>query len=102
MIKIAVASGKDGTGKTFIFTNVFHTLLQNNYKTILVDCDAEAPDAVAFFEAELKKQSEVTQLVPVINPSTCIFCGECHEYSNYNAIGHSTPYPKKKSSLGLL
>jgi len=86
MIKIAIASGKGGTGKTFISTNLFYTLLQNNYKTVLVDCDAEAPNAVAFFDAVQKNQSEVTQLVPVINEATCTFCGQCHEYCSYNAI----------------
>ena len=53
---------------------------------MLVDCDAEAPNSVAFFETKLIKESEVTQLVPVINTDTCTFCGKCHEYCNYNAI----------------
>ena len=86
MIKIAVASGKGGTGKTFISTNLFHTLSKNNYRTTLVDCDAEAPNAVAFFKSELVKKTEVTQQVPVINTDICTFCGKCHEYCNYNAI----------------
>ncbi len=86
MIKIAVASGKGGTGKTFVATNLFCTLLKNNYRAMLVDCDAEAPNSVAFFETNLIKESEVTQLVPVINTDTCTFCGKCHEYCNYNAI----------------
>lgn len=86
MMKIAIASGKGGTGKTFIATNIFFTLLQNNYRAMLVDCDAEAPNVVAFFETKLIKETGVTQLVPVINTETCTFCGKCHEYCNYNAI----------------
>jgi MinD superfamily P-loop ATPase len=86
MMKIAIASGKGGTGKTFVATNIFFTLLQNNYRAMLVDCDAEAPNAVAFFETKLIKETEVTQLVPVINAETCTFCGKCHEYCNYNTI----------------
>ncbi|MCU0473756.1 MAG: ATP-binding protein [Bacteroidales bacterium] len=86
MMKIAIASGKGGTGKTFIATNIFYTLLQNNYRAMLVDCDAEAPNSIAFFETKQIKESEVTQLVPVINKDTCTFCGKCHEYCNYNAI----------------
>lgn len=86
MMKIAIASGKGGTGKTFVATNIFYTLLKNNYKAMLVDCDAEAPNSVAFFETKLVKESEVTQLVPVINTDSCTFCGKCHEYCNYNAI----------------
>jgi MinD superfamily P-loop ATPase len=42
MIKIAIASGKGGTGKTFIATNIFHTLITKGIETVLVDCEAEA------------------------------------------------------------
>ncbi|MCE5345016.1 MAG: ATP-binding protein [Bacteroidales bacterium] len=86
MIKIAIASGKGGTGKTFVATNLFYTLLLKKYRAILVDCDAEAPNAVAFFETKEIEKSEVNQLVPVIDINKCTFCGKCHEYCNYNAI----------------
>jgi len=86
MIKIAIASGKGGTGKTFVATNIFHALLKNQIDAVLVDCDAEAPDAVAFFAANKTKVIGVTRLVPVINTSACTFCGKCNEYCSYNAI----------------
>lgn len=86
MLKIAIASGKGGTGKTFIATNLFYTLAKNNYRISLTDCDAEAPNALAFFKKELIKITVVTQMVPVINTSTCTYCGKCHDYCNYHAI----------------
>jgi MinD superfamily P-loop ATPase len=86
MIKIAIASGKGGTGKTFVATNIYYTLVMNQIDAVLVDCDAEAPNAVAFFKTKQTKAVEVTQLVPVINTIACTFCGKCHEYCNYNAI----------------
>lgn len=86
MIKIAIASGKGGTGKTFVATNIFHTLVKNQIDAVLVDCDAESPNAVAFFKTKQINTIEVTQLVPVINTEACTFCGKCHEYCNYNAI----------------
>jgi len=86
MVKIAVASGKGGTGKTFVSTNIFYTLLTSNFRAMLVDCDAEAPNAIAFFKTELKDSSEVTQMVPVINRDACTWCSKCHEYCSYNAI----------------
>jgi len=86
MIKIAVASGKGGTGKTFVATNIFYALMRKNFRAMLVDCDAEAPNSIAFFQTKLIKVSEVTQLVPVINIDSCIYCGKCREYCNYNAI----------------
>lgn len=86
MIKIAVASGKGGTGKTFVATNIFYTLLKNGLDSVLVDCDAEAPNDAAFFDTSLGSSTEVTQLVPLINTDNCTFCGKCHEYCSYNAI----------------
>lgn len=86
MLKIAIASGKGGTGKTFIATNMFNTLIRNNHKAMLVDCDAEAPNAAAFFDITEKERQEVTQLVPVIDTDLCTYCGKCREYCNYNAI----------------
>lgn len=86
MIKIAIASGKGGTGKTFVATNLFYTLLKNKQGTILVDCDAEAPNAIAFFDADLIISEEVYQNIPVINTELCTYCGKCHDWCNYNAI----------------
>ena len=87
MVKIAVASGKGGTGKTFVATNIFHTLLNNRYNATLVDCDAEAPNAGVFFKKrKLTGKTEVFQMVPVIDPGKCTYCGKCREYCNYNAI----------------
>lgn len=86
MIKIAIASGKGGTGKTFVATNIFYTLVKNQIDAVLVDCDAEAPNSVAFFKTNQTRAIEVTQLVPVIDTNACTFCGKCHEYCNYNAI----------------
>jgi MinD superfamily P-loop ATPase len=86
MIKIAIASGKGGTGKTFFATNFFHVLLKNGYKTALVDCDAEAPNAVAFFKTIPGKCTEVTQMVPVIHTDACTYCAKCQDFCNYNAI----------------
>lgn len=86
MIKIAVASGKGGTGKTFVATNMFTALSIDNQKVSLVDCDAEAPNSEAFFKLKETGSQEVTQLVPVIDTEKCTFCAKCHEYCNYNAI----------------
>jgi MinD superfamily P-loop ATPase len=79
MIRIAIASGKGGTGKTFVATNMFFTLLRNNFRAMLVDCDAEAPNDVAFFDAEPVNSTEVTQQVPVMssNLSCCEYAIGC-------------------------
>lgn len=86
MLKVAVASGKGGTGKTFVSTNIFHSLKKKRVDAVLVDCDAEAPNAAAFFTKKLTGTVAVTRQVPVIDESKCVYCGKCHEYCNYNAI----------------
>lgn len=86
MLKIAIASGKGGTGKTLISTNLFHSLTMEGIPATLVDCDAEAPNAKLFFKSKKESISKVTQKVPVIDEGHCIYCGKCHEYCNYHAI----------------
>lgn len=85
-MKIAIASGKGGTGKTLVSTNLFCVLQQNDFQTTLVDCDAEEPNDMVFFSGNKIKSVNVSQKVPVIDKNKCTFCGKCHEYCNYNAI----------------
>jgi len=85
-MKIAIASGKGGTGKTFVSTNLFYTLQQMNFRVTLVDCDAEEPNSMVFFQGTEEIALDVTQQVPVIDTEKCTFCGKCQEYCNYNAI----------------
>ncbi len=85
-MKIAIASGKGGTGKTFVATNLFHVLSARGDMVSLVDCDAEAPDDLLFFQAEKISESDVTHQVPVINKDACTWCGRCSRWCNYNAI----------------
>lgn len=86
MIRIAVASGKGGTGKTFVSTNLWKALTDENQDAALVDCDAEAPDAGIFFRKKLFLSFNVAQVIPSINDNACVYCGKCHNYCNYNAI----------------
>jgi len=85
-MRVAIASGKGGTGKTFVATNLFNVLSQRGDKVTLVDCDAEAPDDLIFIKAGKISESEVTHLVPVISKDACTFCGHCSSWCNYNAI----------------
>lgn len=85
-MKIAIASGKGGTGKTFISTNLFNTLQKAGKKINIVDCDAEEPNDREFISGILQDTFKVLQKVPVIDQNKCTFCGKCNEYCNYNAI----------------
>ncbi|MHA7111681.1 P-loop NTPase [Sunxiuqinia elliptica] len=85
-MKIAVASGKGGTGKTLISTNLFHVIQQLGDPVELIDCDAEEPNTRQFIKGKVNDEEMVTQRIPVIDKASCTFCGKCQEYCHYNAI----------------
>ncbi|QRX63158.1 ATP-binding protein [Dysgonomonadaceae bacterium zrk40] len=85
-MKIAIASGKGGTGKTFVSTNLLWVAAQKGIDCLLADCDAEEPNVAEFLAGEEDRVVEVYQLVPVIDPGKCTFFGKCYEYCSYNAI----------------
>jgi len=87
-LKIAIASGKGGTGKTTVSVNLYNHICQTSTENVmLVDCDVEEPNAVLFFpDAERKEAKQVTQEIPVIDTSKCTFCRKCAEYCEFNAI----------------
>ncbi|MFA6676352.1 MAG: ATP-binding protein [Bacteroidales bacterium] len=87
MKTIAVASGKGGTGKTFISTNLYRLMLDKNINVALADVDVEEPNSLLFFkEAKEEKNKIVDEFRPDIQTDKCTFCGKCAEWCNYNAI----------------
>ncbi|MRX65492.1 AAA family ATPase [Maribacter luteus] len=86
--KIAIASGKGGTGKTTVSVNLFKRLNERQgTKVQLVDCDVEEPNDIIFFcDAEVIDVQEVSQKVPEIDSEKCTFCRKCVEYCEFNAI----------------
>ena len=87
-IRIAVASGKGGTGKTTVAVNIFKLLSRTNQeKVLLVDCDVEEPNAALFFPDTKQVESRpVLQEIPVIDTAKCTFCRNCVGYCEFNAI----------------
>ncbi len=90
-MNIAIASGKGGTGKTFVSTNLFWAIQKEGLPVTIVDCDAEEPNVTEFIQGEVFTSAIVTQNIPVIDPEQCVFCGKCHEYCNYHAIVYLPP-----------
>jgi len=85
--KIAIASGKGGTGKTTVSLNLFYTLQkQLDQKIQLVDCDVEEPNINLFTKGELHSVSDVNIKIPVIDSDKCVYCGDCASACAYNAI----------------
>jgi MinD superfamily P-loop ATPase len=85
-MKIAIASGKGGTGKTFVSTNLFQTLQKSGKNVTIIDCDAEEPNVAEFITGHEISTKTVFQHIPEIDTKKCQFCGKCFEYCQYNAI----------------
>jgi MinD superfamily P-loop ATPase len=81
-MKIAVLSGKGGTGKTTISSNLA-TMLQN--KT-LIDCDVEEPNVHLFFEMPNQEKKTVYTEYPHVDMRKCDLCGKCEEFCHFNTI----------------
>jgi MinD superfamily P-loop ATPase len=80
---ICIASGKGGTGKTTIATNLAVSL---NGNVQLLDCDVEEPNAHLFMKPEIDHTEVVTTPVPEVDFDKCDFCGQCGEICQFSAI----------------
>ncbi|MDX9954363.1 MAG: ATP-binding protein [Anaerolineae bacterium] len=83
-MRVAIASGKGGTGKTTVAVSLALSLAE--YHPLLLDCDVEEPNAALFLRPAFTAQREVGQWVPVVNPAVCTGCGRCAEVCEYHAI----------------
>ncbi|NLI73795.1 MAG: 4Fe-4S binding protein [Euryarchaeota archaeon] len=80
-MRIAVASGKGGTGKTMISVN-----LSTVAGLDMIDLDVEEPNAFLYFEDGASTKSGVNRPVPSINEEVCDLCGECVRICAFNAL----------------
>ena len=71
---ISVASGKGGTGKTLVATNL---ALSIGRKVQFLDCDVEEPDAHIFLRPALTVGRVVNILIPQVDQEKCNGCREC-------------------------
>ncbi len=86
-LKIAISSGKGGTGKTFLSTNMAKSLEKAGQKVRYLDCDVEEPNGHLFLKPQIEHESDVTLLSPVgIDEDKCTACGRCAQACHYNAI----------------
>jgi MinD superfamily P-loop ATPase len=84
-MKLAVASGKGGTGKSMMASNLAFTLVSSGRSVTLVDCDVEEPNLHLFFPAPATT-TVVTVPVPVIDEVACDRCGKCEDACQYGAL----------------
>jgi MinD superfamily P-loop ATPase len=80
---ITVASGKGGTGKTTIATNLASSI---GCPVRFLDCDVEEPNAHLFLRPEILGSEIVGTMVPEVDQDLCDLCGTCQEVCRFSAI----------------
>ena len=79
---ISVASGKGGTGKTTVATNLALSLKDVQF----IDCDVEEPNSNIFLKTKIIEKEDVNQAIPKIDEKKCTHCGKCSDFCKYNAL----------------
>lgn len=85
-MRIAIASGKGGTGKTTVATNLALFLSRSGRDVCYADCDVEAPNGHIFLKPAITRSKPVSIPVPKVDEHKCTGCGECGKICRYSAI----------------
>lgn len=80
-MNIAILSGKGGTGKTTVSTNLAKTL-----GISYVDCDVEEPNGFIFMNPSIANKEDVYVEYPVIDREVCTLCGACAKACQFHAL----------------
>ena len=86
LIKIAIASGKGGTGKTTLSTNFADYMSAKGWNIVLADLDVEEPNSGLFIKGQKKDGRTMMKHIPEWNSSACSGCGRCDGLCNFNAL----------------
>jgi len=86
-MKLTIASGKGGTGKTTVSVNLALLAARTlNRRVSLYDCDVEVPNGELFIKPEIIKTIDVNLPLPEIDESKCVKCGKCAEICNFHSL----------------
>ena len=83
-MKIAVLSGKGGTGKTLVSVN----LAELAGEALYLDCDVEEPNGYLFFKPQQLESQAVTVKIPVVDQEKCTGCRQCVDFCQFNALAY--------------
>lgn len=83
-MRIAVLSGKGGTGKTLVTVNLATVAKTSTY----LDCDVEEPNGHLFFKPEGVLEEEVSVKIPKANHELCNGCRKCVDFCKFNALAY--------------
>lgn len=81
-VRIAILSGKGGTGKTLLSVNLA-AVAQNAY---YIDCDVEEPNGHLFFKPQRIQEEAIAVKIPVVDQTICNGCRKCVDFCRFNAL----------------
>jgi MinD superfamily P-loop ATPase len=85
-MRLGIASGKGGTGKTTIATNLARVASRNGTSVAYLDCDVEEPNGQIFLQPTISWSKPVRVPSPRVDHELCDHCGDCGEICQYSAI----------------
>jgi len=85
-MKIAVSSGKGGTGKTTVATNLAVTAARAGRSAGYLDCDVEEPNGFLFLKPRIDETRPVNVSIPDVDLDKCNGCGRCGRICQYSAV----------------
>lgn len=83
-MKIAVLSGKGGTGKTLVSVN----LAAAAEEAIYIDCDVEEPNGYLFLKPKNVVGEKVLIKIPEVDEKLCSGCRKCVDFCKFNALAY--------------
>ncbi|HZK44042.1 MAG TPA: ATP-binding protein [Syntrophomonadaceae bacterium] len=83
-MKIAVLSGKGGTGKTLLSVNMAAVADNSKY----IDCDVEEPNGHLFLKPKEITSKDVTVKIPVVDENLCDGSRVCVDFCKFNALAY--------------
>ena len=83
-MRIAVLSGKGGTGKTLVSVNLAAVAKTSTY----IDCDVEEPNGHLFFKPEEISEEEISVKIPTVDNELCNGCRKCVDFCKFNALAY--------------
>lgn len=81
-MRLAVLSGKGGTGKTLLSVNLAVAAGKATY----VDCDVEEPNGHLYFHSDNKKKTPVFRNIPKVDDALCTGCRTCVDFCRFHAL----------------
>lgn len=85
-MRIVIASGKGGTGKTTFATNLATIMAKDGEPVAYIDCDVEEPNGHLSLRPSIRRRAPVTVPVPEVDRSRCTTCGACARACRHSAI----------------